>query len=61
MKRLHIPGRIRRYMCGRVTREPIPIWAKALTDVVNGHSCWTATGDSNMGTGLSNQASAQGP
>lgn len=48
-------------MCGRVTQEPIPIWAKALTDVVNGHSCWTATSDSNIGTGLSNQASAQGP
>jgi hypothetical protein len=46
-------------MCGRVTQEPI--WAKALTDVVNGHSYWTATSNSNIGTGLSNQASAQGP
>jgi len=58
-KGLHIPSRIRRYMCGKVTQDPI--WAKALTDVVNGHSCRTATSDSNIGTSLSNQASVQGP
>jgi hypothetical protein len=57
-KGLHIPSRIRRYMCGKVTQDPI--WAKALTDVVNGHSCRTATSDSNIGTSLSNQASVQG-
>lgn len=59
-KGLHIPSRIRRYMCGgRVTQGPI--WAKALTDVVSDHSCRTATGDSGIGSGLSDQASVQGP
>ena len=35
---------------GKVTQDPI--WAKALIDVVNGHSCRTATSDSNIGTSM---------
>lgn len=58
-KGLHIPSRIRRYVCGGVTQGSL--WAKALTDVVSGQGCRTVTSNSNIGTELSNQGSAQGP
>ncbi len=58
-KGLYILSKIRQYMCGKVTQDPI--WAKALTNVVSGHSCQTVTSDFNIGTSLSNQASVQGP
>jgi hypothetical protein len=46
-------------MCGKVTQDPI--WAKALINVVSGHSCQTTTSDFNIGTSLKNRASVQGP
>jgi len=46
-------------MCGKVTQEPI--WVKALTNVVSGHSCQTTTSDFNIGTNLSNRTSVQEP
>jgi len=45
-------------MCGKVTQDPI--WVKAFTNVMSGHSCETTTSDFNIGTSLSNQPSVQG-
>jgi hypothetical protein len=45
-------------MCGKVTQNPI--WMKAFTNVMSGHSCETTTSDFNIGTSLSNQPSVQG-
>ncbi len=46
-------------MCGKVALDPI--WMKALTNVVRGHSCQITTNDFNIGTNLNNRASVQGP